>query len=82
MTGEQVEDVYANKSQYPKTKSQIINNDQIQNSKPYDLEERALQFDRAVRIFIKPSLKIIATIDDGKQPLVCILFEICILWFI
>jgi four helix bundle protein len=40
---------------------------EIQNSKPYDLEERTFQFAKAVRIFIKALPKTIANIDDGKQ---------------
>ena len=39
----------------------------IQNSKPYDLEERTFQFAKAVRIFVKTLPKTIANIDDGKQ---------------
>jgi len=39
----------------------------IQNSKPYDLEERTFQFAKAVRIFVKSLPKTIANIDDGKQ---------------
>ena len=40
---------------------------EIQNSKPYDLEERTFQFAKAVRIFVKTLPKTIANIDDGKQ---------------
>ena len=39
----------------------------IQNSKPYDLEERTFQFSKAVRLFIKTLPRTIANIDDGKQ---------------
>jgi len=40
----------------------------IQNSKPvYDLEERTLQFAKAVRLFVKTLPKTIANIEDGKQ---------------
>ncbi len=39
----------------------------IQNSKPYDLEERTFQFAKAVRIFVKTLPNTIANIDDGKQ---------------
>ena len=39
----------------------------IQNSKPYDLEERTFQFAKAIRIFIKTLPKTAANIDDGKQ---------------
>jgi len=42
----------------------------IQNSKPYDLEERTFsRFSgtKAVRIFVKTLPKTIANIDDGKQ---------------
>ena len=39
----------------------------IQNSKPYDLEERTFQFSKAVRLFVKTLPKTIANIDDGKQ---------------
>ena len=39
----------------------------IQNSKPYDLEERTFQFAKSVRIFVKTLPKTIANIDDGKQ---------------
>ena len=42
----------------------------IQNSKPYDLEGRAFQFAKAVRIFVKTLPKTIANIDDGKKLLV------------
>jgi four helix bundle protein len=38
-----------------------------QNSKPYDLEERTLQFAKAVRSFIKKIPKTIGNIEDGKQ---------------
>jgi len=40
---------------------------EIQNSKPYDLEERTFQFAKAVRIFVKTLPKTIANIEDGKQ---------------
>ncbi len=50
----------------------------IQNSKPYDLEERTFQFAKAVRISVKPLPKTIANIDVGFL----ILFEIWILEFI
>ncbi len=39
----------------------------IQNSKPYDLEERTFQFAKAVRIFIKILPKTTANIEDSKQ---------------
>jgi four helix bundle protein len=39
----------------------------IQNSKPYDLEERTFQFAKAVRIFVKTLPKTIANVDDGQQ---------------
>jgi len=39
----------------------------IQNSKPYNLEERTFQFAKAVRVFVKTLPKTIANIDDGKQ---------------
>ena len=39
----------------------------IQNSKPYDLEERTFQFAKAVRIFVKTLPKTIANIEDSKQ---------------
>jgi len=39
----------------------------VQNSKPYDLEERTFQFAKAVRIFVKSLPKTIANIDDGRQ---------------
>jgi four helix bundle protein len=37
------------------------------NHKPYDLEERTLQFAKQVRAFIKMLPKTIANIEDGKQ---------------
>ena len=40
---------------------------QIQNSKPYNLEERTFQFAKAVRLFLKTLPKTIANIEDGKQ---------------
>jgi four helix bundle protein len=40
---------------------------EIQNSKPYDLEERTFQFAKAVRFFVKTLPKTIANIEDGKQ---------------
>lgn len=39
----------------------------VQNSKPYDLEERTFQFAKAVRLFVKTLPKTIANIEDGKQ---------------
>ena len=39
----------------------------IQNSKPYDLEERTFQFAKSVRLFIKTLPKTISNIEDGKQ---------------
>ena len=39
----------------------------VQNSKPYDLEERTFQFAKAVRIFVRSLPKTIANIDDGRQ---------------
>ena len=48
----------------------------IQNSKPYDLEERQFQFAKDLKIIVKTLPKTIANTDDGKQLLVCILFEI------
>ena len=53
----------------------------IQNSKPYDLEGRAFQFAKAVRIFVKTLPKTIANIDDGKQLLVFDFIEISRLQF-
>jgi four helix bundle protein len=53
------------KSQNTNTKQ--ITMTEIQNSKPYDLEERTFQFAKAVRIFVKTLPKTIANIDDGKQ---------------
>ena len=40
---------------------------EIQNSKPYDLEERTFQFAKVVRIFVKTLPKTIANVEDGKQ---------------
>ena len=40
---------------------------EIQNSKPYDLEERTFQFAKAVRLFVKTLPKTIANIEDSKQ---------------
>jgi len=39
----------------------------IQNSKPYDLEDRTLAFAKRVRAFVKKLRKTIANIEDGKQ---------------
>ena len=39
----------------------------IQNSKPYDLEDRTLAFAKKVRAFVKKLRKTIANIEDGKQ---------------
>ena len=39
----------------------------IQNSKPYDHEERTFQFAKAVRIFVKVLPNTIANIEDSKQ---------------
>ena len=39
----------------------------IQNSKPYDLEERTFEFAKRVRAFVKKLPKTIANIEDGKQ---------------
>ncbi|MBU0533591.1 MAG: four helix bundle protein [Candidatus Omnitrophica bacterium] len=41
--------------------------DESKNSKPYDLEDRTLEFARRVRVFVKKLLKTIANIEDGKQ---------------
>ena len=38
-----------------------------QNSKPYDLEDRTLEFARNVRSFVKKLPKQIGNIEDGKQ---------------
>jgi len=38
-----------------------------QNSKPYDLEDRAFEFANRVRAFVKKLPKSIANIKDGKQ---------------
>lgn len=40
---------------------------EIQNSKPYDLEDRTLQFAKNVRMFVKKIPRTIATIEDGRQ---------------
>lgn len=40
---------------------------EIQNSKQYDLEERTLNFAKAVRIFVKTLPKNIGNIEDTKQ---------------
>jgi four helix bundle protein len=37
------------------------------NSKPYDLEERTLQFAKASRVFVKQLPRTIANIEDAKQ---------------
>ncbi len=39
----------------------------IQNSKPYDLEDRTLAFAKRVRAFVKKLRRTIANIEDGKQ---------------
>ena len=39
----------------------------IQISKPYDLEERAFQFAKAVRIFVKTLPTTVGNKEDGKQ---------------
>lgn len=38
-----------------------------ENSKPYDLEERTLQFAKASRAFVKLLPRTIANIEDAKQ---------------
>ncbi len=38
-----------------------------QNSKPYDLEDRTLEFAKNVRAFVKKLPKTIANIEDGRQ---------------
>ena len=38
-----------------------------QNTKPYDLEDRTLEFAKKVRAFVKKLQKTIANIEDGKQ---------------
>ncbi len=38
-----------------------------QNSKPYDLEERTLEFAKNVRVFVKKLLKTLSNIEDIKQ---------------
>ena len=38
-----------------------------QNSKPYDLEDRTLEFARRIREFVKRLPKTIGNIEDGKQ---------------
>jgi len=40
---------------------------EIQNSKPYDLEDRTFEFAKAVRAFVKKLKKSIANLEDGKQ---------------
>ena len=39
----------------------------IQNSKPYDLEDRTLAFAKRTRAFVKKIQKTIANIEDSKQ---------------
>ena len=38
-----------------------------QNLRPYDLEDRTLNFAKEVRTFVKQLLKTMANIEDGKQ---------------
>ena len=38
-----------------------------QNLKPYDLEDRTLNFAKEIRTFVKTLLKTMANIEDGKQ---------------
>lgn len=40
---------------------------EIKNTKPYDLENRTLEFARKVRVFVKGLSKTIGNIEDGKQ---------------
>jgi four helix bundle protein len=40
---------------------------EIQNSKPYDLEDRTLAFAKKMRVFIKKLPKTTANIEDAKQ---------------
>ena len=40
---------------------------EIQNSKPYDLEERTLKFAKEVRFFVKKLPRTTGNIEDGKQ---------------
>ena len=51
---------------------EILNTKQYQNikikvSKPYDLEERTLQFAKNIRLFIKKLPKTIGNLEDSKQ---------------
>ena len=39
----------------------------IQNAKPYDLEDRTLEYAKTVRKFIKMLSKTLGNIEDGKQ---------------
>jgi hypothetical protein len=41
--------------------------EKLKNYKQYDLEERTLQFAKAVRQFVKKLPKTIGNIEDGKQ---------------
>ena len=41
--------------------------DKVQNSKPYDLEDRTLKFAKDVRSYIKKISRTISNIEDGKQ---------------
>ena len=38
-----------------------------QNSKPYDLEERTFQFEKASRVFVKQLPRTISNVEDVKQ---------------
>jgi len=38
-----------------------------QNSKPYDLEDRTLEFAKKVRTFVKRLSKFLGNIEDGRQ---------------
>jgi four helix bundle protein len=47
--------------------SKSPNSKQIQNTKPYDLEDRTFEYAKAVRTFIKVLPKTLGNIEDGKQ---------------
>ena len=55
------------KFQIPSTKSQTNSNEQIQNSKQYDLEDRTLKFAKSIIQLVNKLSKTIANIEIIKQ---------------
>jgi len=49
------------------SKSETLNPKQIRNNKPYDLEQRTLEFARNCRNYVNRLPKNVQIIEDGKQ---------------